>query len=112
MTKLVVFLGAGGSAHALKIIEGENWEEIILVTTKPTPFSCTKHHRFVVLDEEWSVTQMINTIKEGLRGEWGEVGLNFVSGTGKEHMALIAGVMHAGLSFRLVAVTKEGIKEL
>lgn len=114
MTTLVAMLTEGGWNHVSKLIEGEEWQKVILVTTRSCmeKFNCTKTHESIIIDIEWPVQEIINAIKKGLEKEYGEVGLNFVSGTGKEHMALLAGVMQAGLSFRLVAVTKEGISEL
>ena len=41
-----------------------------------------------------------------------EAGINFISGTGKEHMALMGAIMKLGIGFRLVALTKEGIEEI
>lgn len=114
MTKLVAMLTSGNWSHVSKLADEENWENAILVTNQQgkSTFKCNKQCEFIVIDEEWPVSQMIETIRKGLSKEYGEVGLNFVSGNGKEHMALIAGVIQAGLSFRLVAITKEGIKEL
>lgn len=114
MTNLVVLLTSGGANHVTKLVEGENWGKIIIVTTQQAgkSFSCGKPYQSIFIDEEWPVRDMIEAIRKGLEREYGEVGLNFVSGSGKEHMALLAGVIQAGLSFRLVAVTKEGITEL
>ena len=114
MTILVALLEQGGHFHVSKLIEGENWEKAILVTTEQQKksFACNKPHSFILINEEWPAQQIIETITVGLKGLWGEVGLNFVSGSGKEHMALVAAVIRAGLSFRLVALTREGIKEL
>ena len=41
-----------------------------------------------------------------------EVALNMISGTGKEHMALLSAVLKSGLGVRIVANTVEGMKEL
>ncbi len=51
-----------------------------------------------------------NQLKAKVKGE--EVGLNLVSGTGKEHMALMSAVLKLGVGVRLVALTKDGVKEL
>ena len=114
MTTLLAFVGEQGIAHVQKLIDSEQWEKVILVTTEKNQnvITCTKPVKQILIDENAPVHYIIDTIKKGLQNEWGEVALNFVSGTGKEHMALLAAVMRAGLAFRLVAVTKEGIKEL
>ena len=41
-----------------------------------------------------------------------EVALNFVSGSGKEHMAVISAVLKMGLALRLVMPGKEEVLEL
>ena len=41
-----------------------------------------------------------------------EVALNLASGSGKEHMAIISALIKLGVGFRLVVLTKEGIKEI
>lgn len=114
MVKLVALLTAGSWNHVAKLIEDVDWEKAYIITTLQgkEKFTCDKPHEFIIINENWPVQEMISSIKKGLGKEYGEVGLNFVSGTGKEHMAMLAGVMQAGLSFRLVAVTKEGITGL
>lgn len=114
MTTLIAFVGELGTAHVQKLIEGEQWDKVILITTEKNQnaITCIKPLKCILINENLSVHQLIDTIKKGLSNEWGEVALNFVSGTGKEHMAFLAAIMHAGLAFRLVAVTKEGITEL
>lgn len=106
--------GQGSIIHVSKLVEGENWDEAIIVTNNAmaNSFKCAKPHRFIIINDEWPVSEIISSIKKGLSNEHGEVGLNFVSGSGKEHMAVVAGVIQAGLAFRLIAVTKDGIKEL
>ena len=37
---------------------------------------------------------------------------NFVSGMGKEHMALISALLKLGVGIRLMALTKNGIEEV
>ncbi|KHO49333.1 MAG: hypothetical protein QT04_C0060G0026 [archaeon GW2011_AR11] len=41
-----------------------------------------------------------------------ETGLNMVSGTGKEHMCVLAALLKLGVGVRLVALTKEGVQQL
>jgi len=113
MTTLLAFLGEQ-TAHVQKLIDAEQWEKVILVTHEKSQhaITCAKPVKHILIDENAPVSQIIETITKGLQNERGEVALNFVSGSGKEHMALLAAVMHTGLAFRLVAVTKDGIKEL
>lgn len=114
MTTLVALLTSGYLPHVQKLADDEQWDKVVLVTNNQgkAQFQCSKQVEFVVINDNWNVSDMATAMTKGLEKEYGEIGLNFVSGTGKEHMALLAAVMKAGLSFRLVAVTKEGIAEL
>jgi len=60
------------------------------------------------------VLEVISKIKDNLNGriKGFEVALNIVSGNGKEHMAILSALLKLGVGIRLMAVTKEGIKEL
>jgi len=40
------------------------------------------------------------------------VALNLVSGNGKEHMAILSALLKLGIGVRLMAVTKDGVREL
>ena len=54
--------------------------------------------------------EVLQKLKEKVTGS--EVGLNFVSGTGKEHMALVSAVLKLGVGVRFVALTQDGVQEL
>ncbi|MEA3430428.1 MAG: hypothetical protein U9R08_04100 [Nanoarchaeota archaeon] len=118
MTNLVACLstGKGTWGHVVRLIAEYDWKKIILITNEfgRENFKSEKNIEFVVVDSLKPVGELINDIKVGLRGKFSgtEVGLNLVSGTGKEHMALLSAVLKLGLGVRLVAVTKDGVQEL
>ena len=41
-----------------------------------------------------------------------EIDINFISGTGREHMALMSALLKLGVGIRLKALTKEGAEEI
>ena len=41
-----------------------------------------------------------------------ETAVNLISGDGKEHMALLSALLKLGVGIRLIALTKEGVKEV
>ena len=41
-----------------------------------------------------------------------EIALNFSSGTGKEHMAILEAVLQLGLNFRLITVNRNNVEVL
>ena len=60
------------------------------------------------------VSELIEDIRKSLDGKIYDldVALNMVSGTGKEHMAILSALLKLGLGIRLMAVTKNGVVEL
>ncbi|HLC66335.1 MAG TPA: hypothetical protein VJK52_01715, partial [Candidatus Nanoarchaeia archaeon] len=69
---------------------------------------------FLIIDP----TKPTGTLSEDIRVQLAgkiqdlEVAVNFISGTGKEHMALLSALLKLGLGIRLVVLTKDGVAEL
>ena len=118
MTDLVACLstGKGTWGHVGRLINEQEWNSIFLITNEfgKENFSNEKNAEFIVIDQNASVKDIKNTIESNLKGKIKdtEIALNLVSGTGKEHMAIISAVLKLGLGIRLTALTKEGIEEL
>ena len=118
MTDLVACLSSGGKswAHVERLIKEENWEKIFLITNDfgKKNFKSEKNIEFIVVDFQKPVFELIEDIKNGLKGKIAdlEVALNIVSGNGKEHMAILSALLKLGVGIRLIAVTKDGVKEL
>ena len=77
-------------------------------------FKAEKNAEFVVVDFKKPVFELIEDIRKSLIGKITdlEVALNIVSGTGKEHMAILSALLKLGVGVRLMAVTKDGVREL
>ena len=118
MTSLVACLGEGKGTwtHLMKLIEDEEWEKVFLVTNAfgAQKFSCRKPVEFVIIDENKYTLELRDEIIEKLKGKIidTQVALNIISGTGKEHMAILGAVLRLGFAVRLVAVTPHGVKEI
>jgi len=58
--------------------------------------------------------ELVEDIKKQLKDKISgtEVALNLVSGTGKEHMAILSAILKLGLGLRFIALTKDGVKEV
>ena len=118
MTDLVACLSSGDNswAHVARLIKEYNWQKIFLITNEfgKMNFKAEKDVEFVVVDFQSPVGELINNIKKLLSGKITdlEVALNIVSGSGKEHMAILSALLKMGVGVRLIAVTKDGIKEL
>ena len=118
MTDLVICLSSGDKswAHAAKLIREGSWTAIFLITDDfgQKNFISSKDAEFIVVDFKKPVFQVIEDIRKHLQGKFTdlEVALNIVSGSGKEHMAILSALLKLGVGIRLVAVTSQGIKEL
>ncbi len=118
MTDLIACLstGKGTWGHVKRVIEEENWENIFVVTNQfgADKFSANKDFQKIIIDPMLSISDMAKQIQDTVKGKLKttEIAVNFISGSGKEHMAVLSAIMKMGIGFRLVALTKEGITEV
>lgn len=119
MTTLVACLstGKGTWGHISQLISNADWEKIVLITPFGSEkFSAEKPVEFIEIDENKFLPELIEDIKKQLEKKLSfsdtEVAVNLISGSGKEHMAILSALLKLGLGIRLVALTKEGVKEV
>jgi len=118
MTSLVACLssGKGTWAHVTELIKKQEWDSIFLITDDfgVKNFSSDKEVNFVVIDSNKFLSDIAKDIKLQLEGKIKdfEVAVNLISGSGKEHMAVISALTKLGLGIRLIALTPEGVKEI
>ena len=118
MTDLVACLSSEEKswAHVARLIKELDWKKILLITNDfgKKNFKAEKEIEFIVVDFQKPVFELIEDIRNGLKGKITdlEVALNLVSGNGKEHMAILSALLNLGVGIRLMAVTKEGVREL
>ncbi|MBT6402008.1 hypothetical protein HOK09_00935 [Candidatus Woesearchaeota archaeon] len=115
MTELVAFLstGKGTWGHVNRLLQGmsgEKWEKIYLLTNDFSiqNFKAEEGVELIELTTK-NLDELSNEIqtklKEKITGM--EIAVNFVSGDGREHMALVSALIKMGLGFRLVGLNKE-----
>ena len=77
-------------------------------------FSLDKKHDFIKVDTSLSLVELKQELAEKLKGKFSEfeAHLSLASGTGKEHMAVIAAILSIPMGIRLVAFTKKGVETL
>ena len=117
MTDLVACLGSGKGTwnYINDLIASENWDKIYLVTNTfgKENFKPGKEAEFIVIDENIPLIDLVEDIRKKLDRKLGiEVALNLISGSGKEHMALLAALLRLGVAVRIIALTPDGVKEL
>ena len=108
--------GKGSWGHVSRLIEGSEWEKVILLTNQfgKENFSNTKNVELEVFDFMKGLEDLRDEIYERLKKKnlEGDVAINFISGEGKEHMALMAAILKLGIGIRFYALTKDGVKEI
>lgn len=118
MTDLVACLSSGEKswAHVARLIKEQDWKKVFVITNDlgKKNFKTEKQVEFIVVDFQKPVFELIEDIKKGLNKRFTdlEVALNLVSGSGKEHMAILSALLKLGVGVRLMAVTKDGVREL
>ncbi len=118
MTELIASLGTGEGTweHLRRLINQQDWEKVILITNdlKKKNFKSEKPVEFILIDEKKYLTELSEEIKDKLKDKITgiEVAVSIISGTGKEHMALLSALLKLGLAMRFVALTKDGVKEI
>lgn len=118
MTDLIACLSSGEKnwAHVSRLIREQDWKKVFIITNDfgKKNFKAEKEVEFIVVDFQKPVFELINDIQKGLKGNINEfeIALNIVSGSGKEHMAILSALLKLGIGIRLMAVTKDGVKEL
>lgn len=117
MTSLIACLstGKGTWGHVSRLIEDEKWDKVFLITNEfgKENFQNTKNTELIIIDSNKGLKELQKDIVDQLKDKIeGEVALNIVSGTGKEHMALLSALLKLGLGIRLIALTKDGVEEI
>ncbi|MGM5481724.1 MAG: hypothetical protein ACQESE_04940 [Nanobdellota archaeon] len=118
MTQLVVLLstGKGSWAHVARLINQSDFDEIVLVTNQfgRDKFSIEKKTSFITADLDQPIHSLrhdlISKLRPVVKGP--EVGLNMISGSGKEHMALLSSLLGLGVGVRLVVAGDNDFSEL
>jgi hypothetical protein len=118
MTSLIccVSTGQGTWSYVYKLIKDHNWDHVYIITNEfgSQKFEKRENTSLVVVDFNKPLKELIQDIRQQLEGKIHdlEVALNIISGTGKEHMAIVAATIKLGIGIRLVAVSEKGIEEI
>ena len=115
MTDLIACLSTGkgtwGHVSRLK----DEFEKVYLITNEygKENFQKDENTELIALNFNQGIKELRDDIEKVLKNKLkGDVAVNFISGTGKEHMALISALLKLGIGIRLVALTKDGIEEI
>jgi len=117
MTDLVACLSSGKGTwlQVAGLIKHQEWDNIFLITDEvgKDNFKPDKKAKMIVIDPNKRLTELVEDIKKSLNGKLGiDVAVNLISGSGKEHMAVISALLKLGAGIRLIALTREGVSEV
>ncbi len=108
--------GKGTWGHVNRVINDGTFDKVILLTNDYGKENFTKNEKTELISLNFSqglkeLRDEIKTIlKEKIKEP--EVAVNIISGTGKEHTALISALLKSGIGMRFLALTKDGIEEI
>ncbi|MBI4981298.1 hypothetical protein HZC30_07140 [Candidatus Woesearchaeota archaeon] len=106
--------GKGTWAEVNRLVQVGNWSKVFLITNAfgaENFRNRPENTELIVVDaDNKSMVELVDDIKKNLDGKISdfEVALNLVSGSGKEHMAMLEAVLELGLGFRMVTVNSSG----
>jgi len=117
MTDLVCCLstGKGTWIEVTKVLNNHPWGNVFLVTNDfgKERFTSEKPVQFILVDVNMGVEAMKKTIVDALNGKLsGDVAVNLISGSGKEHMALLAALVQLGVGIRFTIASDADVKEI
>ena len=118
MTELIACLstGKGTWGHVARLMQDQDWEKIFLITNDygKENFNSNDKTELINVNMNKGLKELRDEIKDKLTNKikGTEVAVNFISGTGKEHMALMSALLKLGVGVRFIALTKEGVEEI
>lgn len=107
----VLGMGKGTWGHVGRLIQDGEWKKIILIGGEFSQenFKPTKKCEWVVINPRTGFDTLKDAIKNSLPAE--ELAVSIISGTGREHTALLSALRETKHKYKLVVLTGEGIKE-
>ena len=108
--------GKGTWGHVNHLIDDGKFDRVFLITNDfgKENFNKKDNTELIPLNLNAGVKELRDDIVNHLKGKIKdtEVDVNFVSGTGREHMALMSALLKLGVGIRFRVLTKEGIEEV
>lgn len=115
--ELVAFIGSDKEnwGQITALLKRAKWNRVLLVKNNSAPDFPEENAETIIVNSEQPMMDLKQELLEKLKSKLGgdfEVALSLASGTGKEHMALIAALLSIPVGVRLVVFTKEGVQTI
>lgn len=106
----VLGVGKGTWGHVARLISEETWDKILLVSNEwgKENFSPAKECDWIMVNNRAGFEIIKDEIKNRLPEK--ELVISLISGSGKEHMAVLAAIKEKKSDFQIVILTGEGTK--
>ncbi|HZX33969.1 MAG TPA: hypothetical protein VFF09_01175 [archaeon] len=106
----VLGVGKGTWGHVARLISEEQWDKIVLISNEwgKENFAPPKECEWILMNNRAG----FEVIKEEIKGKLpeGEIAVSLISGSGKEHMAILAALREKKSNYQIVTLTGEGTK--
>ena len=106
----VLGVGKGTWGHVARLISEESWDKILLVSNEwgKENFSPAKECDWIMVNNRAGFDIIKGEIKNRLPEK--DIVVSLISGSGKEHMAVLAALKEGKSDFQIVILTGEGTK--
>lgn len=106
----VLGIGKGTWGHVARLISEETWDKILLISNEwgKENFSPAKECDWIMVNNRAGFEIIKDEIKNRLPEK--ELVVSLISGSGKEHMAVLAAIKEKKSDFQIVILTGEGTK--
>ncbi|MFH1256154.1 MAG: hypothetical protein V1494_02570 [Candidatus Diapherotrites archaeon] len=107
----VLGMGKGSWGHVARLIQEQEWGKIVLISNDwgKEKFSPSKECDWIIVNNRAGFEILKDEIKAKLPKN-GEISVSLISGSGKEHIALLAALKEANLDYSLIVITGSGTK--
>ncbi len=106
----VLGIGKGTWGHVARLISENEWDKILLISNEwgKENFAPAKESDWIMTNPRAGFEIIKETIKESLPKT--DLSVSLISGSGKEHMALIAAHKELNAQYQFVILTGDGVK--
>jgi len=106
----ILGVGKGTWGHVARLISEEEWDKILLISNEwgKENFAPAKECDWIIVNNRAGFEIIKDEIKSKLPES--DIVVSLISGSGKEHMALLAALKEKKSDFQIVILTGEGTK--
>lgn len=104
-------MGKGTWGHVARIVQEHDWDKILLIGTDFTKqnFKLSKQCEWLIINPRSG----FETLKDGIKNAIpeGTIYVSLISGSGREHTALLSALRELNRDFKIVVLTGTGLKQ-